>query len=101
MLPAVVAAKIRARLQTDVIGLRQQTLERGAQQAGAATGVEEPAHRQADVLGESRDEARTSIHFPAGRHRGARVVVVALVVLAIERQWGVHGSESSPASRAL
>src|SRR6185437_4000385 len=89
VLPPIAAAEIGARLQTDVLGSRQQALERGAQEAGAAAGIEEPAHRQADVPGEGRYEARARLHFPTRRHRGARIVVVAPVVRLVERHRGL------------
>src|SRR5579883_945822 len=111
MLPAVAAAKVGAGLQADLLGSRQEALERGMQQARAAAGIEQPADRQADVLGERRDQTRAGLHFAAGRDGRARIVVVTPVVLAIEgllRElpwWGflsAHGSGwTRSVSRAL
>src|SRR6185437_12909983 len=99
VLPAIAAAEIEAGLETDILGPRQEALERGAQEPGAAAGVEDPAHRQGHVLGEGRDETRPGLHFPSRGDRRARIVIIPAVIFPIERHHRLcesHGQSHAP-----
>src|SRR6202035_1917034 len=54
------------------------------QHAGATARFQDAPYRQPQVPGERGDQARPRLHFAARGDRGARVEVVALVVLAAE-----------------
>src|SRR4029077_12950493 len=76
------------------------------QHAGAAARLEDAPHREARVRGEGGDEAGTRAHLVARRDRGARIEVVAPVVVAIEARLAARPgvtrrrrSASDPAPR--
>jgi hypothetical protein len=83
-LPTIAPAQVLAALQCHVVRPRQQASQRRAQHAGATARFQDAPYRQPQVLGERGDEARPRLHFAARGDRGARIEVVALVVLAAE-----------------
>src|SRR5204863_6953798 len=83
-LPAVAAAEVLARLETDVARAREPLAHRRAHVAEAAAGVEHAPNAEAEVVDVSAGEAAELQRLRARGDAGARVAVVAAVEPRVE-----------------
>src|SRR3569833_3240880 len=84
MLPPIAHTKIHARHEPQEKHTKKPPEKRHTQHACAAPCVEDAPYRQPCVLGKGGYEMRSSLHLAPGCDRGPRVVVEALVVIAVE-----------------
>src|SRR5688572_30605668 len=84
MVPTEALAKIFARFHAGVLGTRKLSQQRCLEHPGAASGIQNPLYRKADVVRVSGNQAGPVACFDASGDGRARVEVKALVISTVE-----------------
>ncbi len=96
MVPAEALTQVFAGFHAGIPGPRKLFQQRRAEHAGAAPRIEDPAYRQADVVGMRGDEPGPVTGFEAGGDGRAGIEIETLVIGTVERR---HESSSPKVAR--